>query len=581
MTAVAVGADAGTLAPVRAFDAFLGDPADDEAVVSTRRSVLLDERSAFPEDEIAAVTAFGLQQWYVPAAHGGMLGDALVPLLMIRHLARRDFTVAAVHGKTFLGAISAWVAGGEIATRMAGLVDTGQPVSWGLTERGRGSDLSRSVTSVRIGPGTVRVDGGKWPINNAVRCRAMTVLARSDERPGPRSLSLVLVDKDEADPATIGYEAKVASHGLRGANLAGIRFEGSVVGADALVGPAGHGLEIVLKSLQLTRPFTTGLSMGAVDRALQTALDAAALPDGARGRLLDSPASRRALGIAVADALLVECLMLVGVRSAHAVPAEMALVSALVKFLGPDTADLLFRDLTRLLGPRALVVGSEGSDGLHPSAFGAFQKAARDSRVVGIFDGNSVVNLNMIINELPNQLRPATPPPLAEVLAPLRTDVPHDALDTASLRLVTRHGSRLLRSLPALVDAVDDGRTSRAVVDAARWIRDEYTALLDEAGDLPRQSLPDPLAFHLAERFALVFGAACALAVHLARAGAIPGPLGESDAWLAAVLQRVAYRLGADPVDPAVADALLDAALRAHAGGSGAVTLLPAWTERT
>ncbi len=579
MTAVATGTDAGILAPVRAFDAFLGDPADEDAVVSTRRSVLLDERSAFPDDEIAAVTAFGLQRWYIPAAHGGMLGDALVPLLMIRHLARRDFTVAAVHGKTFLGAISAWVAGGEIATRMAGLVDTGQPVSWGLTERGRGSDLSRSATSAQIGAGAVRVDGGKWPINNAVRCRAMTVLARSDERPGPRSLSLVLVDKEEADPASIGYEPKVASHGLRGANLAGIRFDGSVVNADAVVGPAGHGLEIVLKSLQLTRPFTTGLSLGAVDRALQTALDAAALPDGARGRLLDSPTARQALGVAVADALLVECLMLVGVRSAHSVPGEMALVSALVKFLGPDTADLLFRDLTRLLGPRALVVGAEGPGGLHPSAFGAFQKAARDSRVVGIFDGNSVVNLNMIINELPNQLRPAAPPPLSEVLAPLRADVEHDAIDMGSLRLVTRHGSRLLRSLPALVDAADDGRTSPAAVDAARRIGAEYTALLAEADDLPRQSQPDPLAFHLAERFALVFGGACALAVHLARADGIPGPLGESDAWLAAVLQRVANRLGADPVDASVADTLLDAALRAHA--AGAVTLLPSWTDRS
>ena len=59
----------------------------------------------------------------------------------------------------------------------------------------------------------------------------------------------------------------------------------------------------------------------------------------------------------------------------------------------------------------------------------------------------------------------------------------------------------------------------------------------------------------------------------------IPGPLGESDAWLAAVLQRVANRLGADPVDASVADTLLDAALRAHAGG--AVTLLPSWTDRS
>ena len=80
MTAVATGVGAGTLAPVRAFDAFLGDPAGDDAVISTARSVLLDERSAFPDDEIGAVTAFGLQRWYIPAAHGGALTDALVPL---------------------------------------------------------------------------------------------------------------------------------------------------------------------------------------------------------------------------------------------------------------------------------------------------------------------------------------------------------------------------------------------------------------------------------------------------------------------------------------------------------------------
>lgn len=568
-------AEAEVLAPVRAFDKLLGDPRDDAAVISTNRSLVLDEQAAFPADEVAAVTDAGLQQWYIPVAYGGMLTDALVPLLMIRHLARRDFTVAAVHGKTFLGAISAWVAGGEIATRMAGLVAPGHPVSWGLTERGRGSDLSRSSTTAAITDQGVRVDGGKWPINNAVRCRAMTVLARSDERPGPRSLSLVLVDKEEADAATIGYEPKVASHGLRGANLAGIRFSGTAVGADSVVGPVGHGLEIVLKSLQLTRPFTTGLSMGAVDRALQTALDTATAPSAEPG-LLASPVARRTLGAAIADALLVECLMFVGVRSAHSAASEMAMVSALVKFLGPDTSDLLFRDLAGLLGPTSLVVGSMRAGVLQPAAVGAFQKAARDSRVVGIFDGNSIVNLNMIVNELANQVRPAEPVALEDVVAPLRPGIRFDALDTSALRLVTRQGSRLLRALPALVDALDDGRAPREAVQAARRIGAGYDEALREASELARKSQPDPLAFHLAERVALAFGGACAMAFWLARRDHVCGPLGGADVWLPGVLQRVSQRLGGGPLDGAVADSLVDAACLAHQRGP--VTLLNSWT---
>ena len=204
------------LSPVREFDRLLGDPSDPDAVISTARSLELDERSELPAEAIAAADEWGLQRYYVPAEHGGLLTDVLTPLLMVRHLARRDVSPAVIHGKSFLGSVCAWVAGGEIAARMAAITLTGAPVSWGLTEKGRGSDLSRSATSAAIGDEDVRLDGVKWPISNAARGRAITVLARSDERLGPRSLSLVLVDKHEADMSTITYEPKIATHGIRG-----------------------------------------------------------------------------------------------------------------------------------------------------------------------------------------------------------------------------------------------------------------------------------------------------------------------------------------------------------------------------
>ncbi|MGC5225266.1 acyl-CoA dehydrogenase family protein [Micromonospora sp. DT81.3] len=554
------------LAPVRDFDRFLGDASDPSAVISTERSIELDERSEFPTDTVAAVDAWGLQRYYVPAEYGGLLTDAIAPLLMIRHLARRDVTAAVAHGKTFLGSVCAWVVGGDIAARMAAIAVTGDPVSWGLTERGGGSDLSHGTTAAHIADRGIRVEGTKWPINNASRGRAMTVLARTDQRHGPRSLSLVLVDKHEIDAATITYERKVATHGIRGADISGIRFRSTTVDSANLVGPVGHGLEIVLKSLQLTRPLTTGLSLGAADQGLAIALEFADTRRLYGRRLAELPGARRVLAEAVADTLLAEVVMFAGVRSAHETPAEMSLVSALVKFLGAETVDLLFRDLTHFVGARSQLVGVAGA--------GAFQKAARDNRVVGIFDGNSIVNLHVIVNEFGNMTRDGNPPDLDAVLAVLRPGYA-DRLPTSALRLVSRHGSSMLRALPGLVDMLEAKGASVAALAPARRIAADYRALLDEAADLPRQSQPDPLAFHLAERFALTFGAACAVAFWLARRGSIHGPLSRDDAWLAAVLQRLSFRLGGDPIDNDVAYAVTEAALEART--SGVVTLLSDW----
>ena len=104
------------LAPVREFDRDARRPVPTRArSISTARSLDLDERSEFPAEAIAAADDWGLQRYYVPVEHGGLLDDVLAPLLMIRHLARRDVTAAVIHGKTFLGSICAWVAGGDIA----------------------------------------------------------------------------------------------------------------------------------------------------------------------------------------------------------------------------------------------------------------------------------------------------------------------------------------------------------------------------------------------------------------------------------------------------------------------------------
>ncbi|MET4157316.1 acyl-CoA dehydrogenase [Agromyces sp. PvR057] len=551
-------------ASVGAFEAFLGEPGEPGSLISTDRSIELDEASAFPGDVVDAVDGWGLQRAYVPEAHGGGLGDVFVPMMMIRRLAGRDLTVAVAHGKTFLGAVGAWIAGGPIAGEMAELVLAGEPVSWGLTEPGRGSDLSNTATAAAIG-GDIRITGTKWPINNATRGRAMTVLARTSDQAGPRALSLVLVDKERVDPSTLGYRPKVATHGIRGADISGLELRGTVVEGDRLVGAPGHGLEIVLKSLQLTRPLTTALSLGAADHAIAIATGFASNRRLFGRSLAGLPAARATLGAAIADSLLAEAVMYAGARGAHRTPEEMSLVSALVKFLVPDTVDLLFRDLTPFVGARSQLLGIAGA--------GAFQKAARDNRVVGIFDGNSVVNLNMIINEFPSIARDTDPVDAEEIVADFGFEAHDGWVDTTRLRLVTKRGSRVLRALPALVDLL--GARPSAV--PARRIAAELDRLTAAAGAAPRESAPSAASFDLAERLALCFGAACAIATDLASPQAASAP---SEVRLTAVLDRLAVRLGLLPSTAAApsASALAELALE-EAARARAVSMLDGWTE--
>jgi alkylation response protein AidB-like acyl-CoA dehydrogenase len=560
---------------VAEFERYLGDPRDAASVIAADRSIDLDERREFPAEAIAAIDTWGLQRWYVPEAHGGELRDFLVPMRMIRAVARRDLTVAVAHGVTFLGAVGAWIAGGPIAAVMAGLVLEGGPVSWGLTERGRGSDLSSTATTAAIGDRIV-LDGEKWPINNATRGRAMTLLVRSSDRPGPRALSLVLLDKHRVDEGTLRTLPKVATHGTRGADISGLALRRATVDAELLIGEPGHGLETVLKSLQLTRPLTTPLSVGAADHVVDVVLRFAIEHRSAGRRVVDLPSARAILGTAIADQLLAESVMVAAAREMHRATHEMALVSSLAKFLVPSTVDRLVRDVTPLLGPWAQALGVDGA--------GEFQKVARDNRVVGIFDGNSMVNLNMIVNEFGTIARPDEPADAAALVASFRLDsAPEAWLDATRLRLVTRRGSRLLRALPGLVELLaSDGPAgsasgANALVAVARRIAAEYERVVVEAGAAPREAMPSARSFELAERIALCFGASCAIAVGLA---AVDAGSAASDARLLAVLERLAARLGLIDHVAASESATRLAGLALEAAGAGArLSVLDRWAE--
>ncbi|MEU5403426.1 acyl-CoA dehydrogenase family protein [Streptomyces sp. NPDC005963] len=532
------------------LELLLGDPEDPDAVFSHARCLELDEREEFPTEICRALEDWGLPEYYIPVEHGGRLTDYETVLQVMRVIARRDLTVAVGHGKTYLGGVCVWVAGStEQARALAADIRAALPVSLALTERAHGSDLlAGDVLGEPDGSGGWSLSGEKWLINNATRGSLLSVLTRTSAEGGPRGFTVLLVDKRTLT-AGADYRCldKIRTHGIRGADISGIVFDGAPVDAGAAVGAVGSGVETVLKALQLTRTMCASLSLGAADHALRIALDFAEGRELYGRRLVDLPQARHVLASAAADVLIGEALATVAARSVHTATDELSVVAAVTKYLVPTGTEAVIGDLTKVLGARAFLKG------VH--ARGMFQKIDRDHRIVGLFDGNTLVNLNSLVNQFRSLTRGwvRRSGDTAGALAAFDLSTQLPALAPERLSLVARRGSGIMATLPesiARLEAEAERRPElkQAVASAVRLLA--VVEQVHESMDAHRTVVTDvpPEAFEVARRYSLCLaGAAClGLWVNNHRAGVAgaTGGLWRDAVWLRAALDRLLFRLG-------------------------------------
>lgn len=375
------------------LEAYLGDPYDQKTIFSYENSAALDIKEAFPAEICNQLEEWGLPQYYVPTEFGGSLESYEQLLTLIRLIARRDLTVAIGHGKTYLGSVCVWVGGSQQqATGLGQAVLDGSIVSLALSERIHGSDLLANDFSAQPDRDGFLLNGEKWTINNATRGNMLCIFARTDSQGGSRGYSVFLVEKDRLPQSAYTCLDKIKTHGIRGADISGIKFNNALVAADALVGEIGFGLEIVLKSLQITRTMCASLSLGAADSALRLTYQFATERQLYGKAIRELPHTRKILLDAFADLVISEVISLISGRAISVLTDQMSLISAVTKYFVPSSVDRSIEKLATVMGARAFL--------LNVFEQGRYQKLERDHRVVGLFDGNTLVNLQVIINQL-------------------------------------------------------------------------------------------------------------------------------------------------------------------------------------
>jgi alkylation response protein AidB-like acyl-CoA dehydrogenase len=375
-----------------ALEAFLGNPYLPETPFSFRKSVALDEAEQYPAPLLALLNDWGLNDYYIPQALGGKLRSIAESFALLRCVARRDLTAAIAHGGVFLGTVPVWLAGSPgLQRHVAQRVQARYKIALGLTEKDHGSDLLEGeVTATADGDGYT-IDGEKWLVNHAFSGDAITVLTRTSPAGGPRGFSLFYVEKQNA-PGAFSYAGKIKTMGVRGLDMNAIRFHQVRVPGTALLHALGGGLEVVIKSLQITRAMCAAFSLGAIDTAFRTVVQFAGSRRLYNGRIIDLPVLRRKLAGVFADILICECLSTATNRALHVIPGQFSVLSAVAKSFIPATIDQALADLATLLGARYYL--------REEYLGGIFQKHLRDHATVSLFDGNTAVNQQAIGQQL-------------------------------------------------------------------------------------------------------------------------------------------------------------------------------------
>ena len=552
------------LAPKRAdeLEHLLGALSDPANPTGATAVLAADERAEMLAAGETLLHSYGLNAEFVPPELGGRLERADHLAEVMRALYRRDPALGLGYGaSSLIAGVTLWTAGDERQTEhAAGLLLEGRRIAIAFHELAHGNDMAGTEFTAHTAPdGGLLLSGRKEVVTNIARADAMVVLARTDPRPGPRSHSLVLVDRASADPARLTDLPRFGTVGMRGVQLGGLGFDELPVPAAAVLGPVGSGLETALKALQITRTVLPTMATGILDTGLRIALDHLTGRRLYGGPAIALPHVRSVLAGVFADLLRAEALGAVGARALHLVPGAASVYASAVKF---EVSRLLLEAMDRL----AELLGAHFYLREGPTAL--FQKLLRDLAPVGFGHIARAACQMSLLPQLPllgrrTWDRPGTEAPgdlfaLDRALPPLRYD-----------RLALHAAGRdpIAGSLHALLDApwTPEHADLRAAVAADRAELTELAAVCGQLSPVDLGVEARPEHYDLVTRYVRLLSRTVCVQVWR---HAEPGDFPSDPAWLRAALHRSApgpHRPG--PLPAPIEDTLFAELLDRRAGG--------------
>jgi len=348
------------------------------------RAEVVDDRSIFPEENLADLAGNQLMGIPIPREWGGAGADFLSYILAIEEISRVCATtgvILAVH--TSVGSMPILYFGTQEQKKkyLTPLASGKYLGAFALTEPQAGSDASSIRTTARKEGSHYLVNGTKIFITNGGRADVYVTFVKTDPAGGKRGVSALLVDKD-----TPGFRIGIIEKkmGLHGSSTAELIFENARVPEENLLGQEGEGFKIAMSLLDGGRIGIGAQGLGIAQAALDAAV--AYIKQYYRSSGEDQGVSFRLADLATR----LEAARLLVYRAASVREQGLPCVRAasMAKMYATDTAMKITTEVLSILGARGCTKDFP------------VERYFRDAKITQIYEGTNQIQRLVIAKDL-------------------------------------------------------------------------------------------------------------------------------------------------------------------------------------
>lgn len=220
-----------------------------------------DRTGEFPWKNIEAINELGLNGLFVPEAYGGSPMSYRLYLAVVKTLAEACASTAIIYATTFHGMKPLIDLGTEEQkARLLPRIAAGGLGALAITEPTAGSDATGMQTRFTPNGDEIIVDGTKIFITNGDVADLILLFGKWSEIDDPkRAISVLVFEKGTPGFEVVRLEDKM---GHRASSTATLSFNGCRVPRGNLIGQPGEGLNILLSSLNKSRPSIAAHALG-------------------------------------------------------------------------------------------------------------------------------------------------------------------------------------------------------------------------------------------------------------------------------------------------------------------------------
>jgi acyl-CoA dehydrogenase len=342
---------------------------------------------ALARELVKRLAAGGWLQYSVPAPWGGKYET-----LDVRALCLMRETLAQYSGMADFSFVMQGLGSGpislfgseEIRSKYLPEVATGKRIAaFALSEIDSGSDVAAMTTNARLDGDHYILNGAKTLISNGGLADQYVVFCRTEDAPGAKGLSALVVDADLP-----GFEVTERFDVIAPHPLGRLQFTDCRVPAVNLLGNPGDGFKIAMSSLDVFRSTVGAAALGFARRAHDEAMAQAQ-----RRMSFGKPIADYQLiqEIKLADgALKIDAAALLVYRSAWTKDTQGGRVTreaAMAKLYATEMAQEVIDQAVQIWGGMGVVVGS------------TVERLYREIRALRIYEGTSEIQKLIIAGE--------------------------------------------------------------------------------------------------------------------------------------------------------------------------------------